>query len=150
MSNPIRIIARSAVVCAAITAIASQAVPALASSPAPSYVTFDKHYVGSGPNGDPVEFEGTTGGAAPGTVHTVCHLAPRNPILVQLSCDWQISAGGHSFDAPLTGTLNWDTGQVIMNGQIASGWKVGAQVHETGHLVNADSLEFAGTIRIQP
>jgi hypothetical protein len=150
MSNPIRIIARSAVVCAAITAIASQAVPALASSPAPSYVTFDKHFAESGPNGDPYIFEGTTGGAAPGTVRTVCHLAPRSEILVQLSCDWQITAGGHSFDAPLTGTLNGQTGQVTMNGQIASGWQAGAQVHETGHLVNATALEFAGTIQIQP
>jgi hypothetical protein len=150
MSNPIRIIARSAVMCAAITAIASQAVPALASSPAPSYVTFDKHLVEAGPNGDPLTFEGPTGGAAPGTVRTVCHPAPRNPVLVQLSCDWQISAGEHSFDAPLTGILNWQTGQVAMNGQIASGWRAGAQVHETGHLVDAATYEFAGTIQIQP
>jgi hypothetical protein len=37
-----------------------------------------------------------------------------------------------------------------MNGQIATGWQAGAQVHETGHLVDAATLEFAGTIRIQP
>jgi len=37
-----------------------------------------------------------------------------------------------------------------MNGQIASGWRAGAQVHETGHLVDADAGEFVGTIRIAP
>jgi hypothetical protein len=84
------------------------------------------------------------------TVHTTCTLAPNNPVLVQLACDWQISAGPRSFDAPLTGTLNWQTGNVVMNAAIATGWQQGAQVHETGHLVNPAMLEFAGTIQIQP
>ena len=88
--------------------------------------------------------------AAPGTVHTTCNLTPLNQSLVQLTCDWQISAGQHSFDAPLTGTLNWQTGDVVMNGQIASGWQAGHQVHETGHLVDPAAYEFVGTIQIQP
>ena len=144
MFKPIRAIAGTAVVCSAVLAAASLAAPALADGIAPSYVTFDKHYVGSG------QFEGVTGGAAPGTVHTACNLVPRNAVLVRLSCDWQISAGQRSFDAPLTGTLNWQTGDVVMNGRVASGWQAGAQVHETGHLLDAAALEFAGTIRIQP
>jgi hypothetical protein len=144
MFKPIRAIVGSAVVCSAVIATASLAVPALADGSAPSYVTFDKHYIGAG------QFEGTTGGAAPGTVHTACNLLPRNSVLVPLSCDWLISAGQRSFDAPLTGTLNWQTGDVVMNGRVASGWQAGAQVHETGHLVDAATLEFAGTIRIQP
>jgi hypothetical protein len=145
MFKPIRAFAASALVCVAAATTASLAASAaLADGLAPSYVTFDKHYVGAG------QFEGTTGGAAPGTLRTTCNLTPRNPVLVQLSCDWQISAGQHSFDAPLTGTLNWQTGDVVMNGQVATGWQAGAQVHETGHLVDAATLEFAGTIRIQP
>lgn len=144
MFKPTRLAAAGAAVCAAVAAPAIMAVPALADGAAPSYVTFDKHYVGGG------QFEGTTGGAAPGTVHTSCALAPNNPVLVPLTCDWQISAGPRSFDAPLTGTLNWQTGNVVMNGEVASGWQQGAQVHETGHLVNPATLEFAGTIRIQP
>ena len=144
MFKPIRTATASAALCAAITVPAIAAVPALADGAAPLYVTFDKHYVGNG------QFDGTTGGAAPGTVHTICTLAPNNQVLVQLACDWQISAGPRSFDAPLTGTLNWQTGNVVMNGEVASGWQQGAQVHETGHLVNAAILEFAGTIRIQP
>ena len=144
MFKPIRTATASAALCAAITVSAIAAVPALADGAAPLYVTFDKHYVGNG------QFDGTTGGAAPGTVHTICTLAPNNQVLVQLACDWQISAGPRSFDAPLTGTLNWQTGNVVMNGEVASGWQQGAQVHETGHLVNAATLEFAGTIRIQP
>jgi hypothetical protein len=146
MFKPIRAITGSAVLCAAVTAAAaaSLAAPAHADGLGPSYVTFDKHYVGAG------QFEGTTGGAAPGTVRTICNLVPHNPVLVQLTCDWQISAGQRSFDAPLTGTLNWQTGDVVMNGQVATGWQAGAQVHETGHLVDAATLEFAGTIQIQP
>ena len=144
MFKPTRAIAGTAVVCSAVLATASLAAPALADGIAPSYVTFDKHYVGSG------QFEGTTGGAAPGTVHTACNLVPRSSVLVQLSCDWQISAGQHSFDASLTGTVNWQTGDVVMNGRVASGWQAGTQVHETGHLLDAAALEFAGTIRIQP
>jgi len=145
MFKAIRVAVGSAAVCAAVIAPATMAVPALADGAAPSYVTFDKHFVAP-----PGEFEGTTGGAAPGTVHTICNLAPNNAVLVPLTCDWQISAGSRSFDAPLTGTLNWRTGNVVMNGQIASGWQAGAQVHETGHLVNLAALEFAGTIRIGP
>src|SRR5215475_16026940 len=127
---PMRMFAGAALCCAALTATAILAVPALADGAAPAYVTFDKHAVGPG------EFAGTTGGAAPGTVHTICNLTPLNEILYQLTCDWQISAGQHSFYAPLTGTLNWQTGDVVMNGHIASGWQAGHQVHETGHLVN--------------
>jgi hypothetical protein len=144
MSKPIRLAAGAAAACAALITPAIMAVPALADGAAPIYVTFDKQAVGPG------EFEGTTGGAAPGTVHTICNLAPNNSVLVRLSCDWQISAGKRSFDAPLTGTLNQRTGNVVMNGKVASGWQAGAQVHETGHLVNPEPLEFAGTIRIQP
>jgi len=144
MFRPIHAIAASALACAALSAAASLAAPAFADGPAPSYVTFDKHYIGSG------QFEGTTGGAAPGTVHTTCTLAPNNQTLSRLTCDWQISAGTRSFDAPLTGTLDWQTGNVVMNGVIASGWQAGHQVHETGHLVDAAALEFAGTIQIQP
>src|SRR5215472_2495008 len=144
MLKPICLAAAGAAVCAAITVPAVMAVPALADGAAPSYVTFDKHYVGGG------QFEGTTGGAAPGTVHPRRTLVSKTSVLVQLTCDWQISAGQHSFDAPLTGTLNWQTGDVVMNGRIASGWQAGHQVHETGHLVDPAALEFAGTIQIQP
>ena len=70
--------------------------------------------------------------------------------VVSRACDWQISAGSHSFGAPLTGTLNKRTGNVVMNGQIAYGWQAGAQVHETGHLVDLDAFQFVGTIRIAP
>ena len=145
MFKPTHTIAASALACAAAAITAGLAAPAaLADGLGPSYVTFVKHYVGGG------QFEGTTGGAAPGTLRTICNLAPNNAVLVQLTCDWQISAGQHSFDAPLTGTLNWQTGDVVMNGQVAAGWQAGAQVHESGHLIDAARLEFAGTIQIQP
>jgi hypothetical protein len=145
MFKSIRVAVGSAAVCAAVIAPASMAAPALAGA-APSYVTFDKHADPARPG----EFVGTTGGAAPGTVHTICSLTPNNAVLFQLTCDWQISAGARSFDAPLTGTLNTETGNVVMNGQIASGWQAGAQVYETGHLVDPVAVQFVGTIRIAP
>jgi hypothetical protein len=147
LAAPMRMFAGTAILCAALTGTAIVAVPALAAGAAPAYVTFDKHALGPD---YPGQFTGTTGGAAPGTVHTTCSLNPLNQSLVQLTCDWQISAGQHSFDAPLTGTLNWQTGNVVMNGRVASGWQAGHQVHETGHLVDPAALEFAGTIQIQP
>jgi len=145
MSKIIRLAASGVAVCAAVTAApAVMAGPALADGAAPIYVTFDKHATGPG------VFDGTTGGAAPGTVHTVCNLAPNNDVLYRLTCDWDITAGARSFDAPLSGTLNWQTGNVVMSGRVASGWHQGAQVHEAGHLVDPDALRFVGTIRIQP
>jgi hypothetical protein len=147
LAAPIRMFAGTAILCGGLTATAILAGPALADGAAPAYVTFDKHALGPD---YPGQFAGTTGGAAPGTVHTTCNLTPLNETLYQVTCDWQISAGQHSFDAPLTGTLNWQTGDVVMNGRIASGWQAGHQVHETGHLVDPAVLEFAGTIQIQP
>jgi len=64
--------------------------------------------------------------------------------------DWIIDAGARSFVADLSGILNTDTGQVVMNGTVVQGWLSGAQVHEEGQLVDPATLRFAGEIQLMP
>src|SRR5919106_5896200 len=64
--------------------------------------------------------------------------------------DWIIDAGAESFTAHLSGVLNNVTGSVVMDGTVVDGFLEGAQVHEQGHLVNAETLRFEGTIRVMP
>ena len=55
---------------------------------------------------------------------------------------------GQSFVADLSGVLNIETGAVVMNGTVVEGYLLGAQVHEEGQLINADTLRFQGTIQV--
>ena len=50
----------------------------------------------------------------------------------------------------LEGTLNTNTGQVVMNGEVIEGALKGARVHEMGQLVDAEESCFEGSIRITP
>jgi hypothetical protein len=62
--------------------------------------------------------------------------------------DWIIDAGERSFVADLRGTLNTNTGRVVMNGTVVEGWLLGARVHEQGQLVDPETLRFVGQIRV--
>ena len=64
--------------------------------------------------------------------------------------DWIITAGAKSFTAHLSGILDTQTGQVVMNGTVVDGFLQGAQVHEEGQLVDAATLRFEGTITVMP
>ena len=55
---------------------------------------------------------------------------------------------GQSFVADLSGVLNIETGAVVMNGTVVEGYLLGAQVHEEGQLIDADTLRFQGTIQV--
>ena len=55
---------------------------------------------------------------------------------------------GQSFVADLSGVLNIETGAVVMNGTVVGGYLLGAQVHEEGQLIDADTLRFQGTIQV--
>ena len=55
---------------------------------------------------------------------------------------------GQSFVADLSGVLNIETGAVVMNGTVVEGYLLGAQVHEVGQLIDADTLRFQGTIQV--
>jgi hypothetical protein len=122
------------------------AVPARAS--APLQLTFEKESVGIG------MWEGTVSGDINGDLTsrlTAC--SGPNPCSGQVwhvEFDWIIDAGADSFTAHLSGVLNTKTGRVVMNGPVVEGFLEGAQVHEQGHLTDAATLSFEGTIRVMP
>jgi hypothetical protein len=122
------------------------AVPAKASSPV--NLTFEKESVAPG------AWEGTVSGDINGDLNsflTAC-TGPKgcSGRIWHVEFDWVIDAGAESFTAHLSGVLNNVTGSVVMNGTVVEGFLEGAQVHETGQLVNAETLGFEGTIRIMP
>lgn len=101
-------------------------------------VHFVKHLV------DPATFvfEGTTSGAAHGTL--------RSNLLTQIgssgdysivSFRWTVTARKHSFVAQTIGTINNATGAVSMSGSIVSGWNTGAKVLELGQGDGAGNFE---------
>jgi hypothetical protein len=112
------------------------------------HLTFEKEAVAAG------AWEGTVAGDINGdltTFLTAC--SGPNPCSGQVwhvEFDWIIDAGAQSFTAHLSGILNNRTGSVVMNGPVVEGFLEGAQVHETGHLTDAGTLRFEGTIRVMP
>ena len=95
-------------------------------------------------------WDGVVDGDATGTLQTRLTAARAAGQVLHVEFEWEVDAGEQSFLAELTGTLNLDTGAVVMNGTVVEGWLQGARVHEQGHLVDADSSTFVGTIRIHP
>lgn len=67
--------------------------------------------------------------------------------ILHVTFDWEV---GNLFLAPLSGTLNLDTGAVVMNGTITEGAYAGSNVHEEGQLYDAENSCFAGTLTVQP
>ena len=116
------------------------------SAAAPLNLTFDKTAV------DPAGvWQGTVGGDLDGELTTVLTALEVNGPIWLVEFDWIVDTGdAQSFTAHLSGILNTETGQVVMNGTIVDGWLLGAQVHEEGQLVDAQTLQFQGTIRIMP
>jgi hypothetical protein len=128
---------------AIVMAVAVTAAPATSASD-PVRLSFDKSAVSAG------VWSGTVVGDVSGGLTTVLTaIEPSGPI-AHVEFDWIVSAGAQSFTAHLYGTLNTNTGAVVMNGTVVDGWLEGAQVHEAGQLVDAASLRFQGEIRVMP
>ena len=125
-------------------AMVAVAVPVGGASNAPVRLTFDKSSPGGG------VWHGTISGDISGGLTTdLLSLDTTGPIW-HVTFDWVIDAGASSFIARLSGVLNTNTGGVVMDGTVVSGYLLGAQVHEEGQLVNPATLEFVGTIRLMP
>jgi hypothetical protein len=135
------------VVLAAVVASLTIGASTVAASNAPLQIDFVKHLV------DPatLTFQGTVSGAVSGTLSS--HVVSLNRIdgpIDNITFEWDISAGDQSFTALTSGTWNTDTGQVTLNGTVISGYLDGAQVHEQGHLIDPNTLTFAGVIQLMP
>jgi opacity protein-like surface antigen len=129
----------------ATTALVAGAASATAANE-PVRIGFDKSI------SDPAAFvwTGTVSGDVSGTLTTrLTGLEVSGPIW-RVRFDWMIAAGERSFVADLSGILNTDTGQVVMNGTVVEGWLSGAQVHEEGQLVDPATLRFVGEIQLMP
>jgi len=119
-----------------------------ASATAPLRLTFEKEAVAVG------VWEGSVSGDVNGDLTTVLTSCtgpnPCSGPIWHVEFDWIIDAGAESFTAHLSGVLNNQTGKVVMNGTVVDGFLRGAQVHETGQLVDAATLRFEGSIRVMP
>jgi len=128
----------------ATTAIAGAA--SAGASNAPVRIGFDKAI------SDPAAFVWTgavSGDVSGGLTTRLTGLSVSGPIW-HVRFDWIIDAGERSFVADLSGILDTDTGQVVMNGTVVEGWLSGAQVHEEGQLIDPATLHFIGEIQLMP
>ena len=64
-----------------------------------------------------------------------------------VTLDWEV---GDVYLARLKGTVNLQTGAVVMNGTVAEGDYAGSRVHEEGQLYDGARGCFAGTITVLP
>lgn len=110
---------------------------------APLTWTFDKCAVAPG------VWEGTVVGPSGESEGLTTQLtsARQSGQVLHVDFDWHV---GDTYLARLTGTLNLNTGAVVMNGRIAEGAYVGSRVHEEGQLYDAAGSCFAGTIQVMP
>jgi hypothetical protein len=120
------------------------AASAAAGASDPVRLTFDKSSVSSG------IWQGSVAGDVSGGLRTALRSVRVSGPIWHVQFDWIVSAGAHSFVARLDGTLNNDTGAVVMNGTVVGGWLRGAHVHEQGQLVDAATLRFVGAIDVMP
>lgn len=123
--------------------VAAIAAPAATASSAPVRLTFEKVN----------QFDGTWKGSVAGDIEgglttRILSLREAGPIW-HVTFDWIVDAGDKSFTARLNGTVNTETGRVVMNGRVVEGYLLGARVAERGQLINANG-DAVGTIRLMP
>jgi hypothetical protein len=147
---------RMMVVGVALLALVLMALPAGASNPGQAVVYFDKAYdaAESGAAGTAV-FTGTVSGDVSGTLKSTLleGTVKGNGTINQVTFEWAIkddnlADGDQSFTAIASGTLNTQTGKVVMNGSVVSGYLQGAKFIEEGQLVDPNTLQFQGSMKL--
>jgi hypothetical protein len=120
------------------------AAPAVSASSAPVRLDFAKTATAPG------VWHGSVSGDIGGALTTRLIALEVTAPIWHVTFDWIVDAGAASFTARLDGILNTETGAVVMDGTVISGFLLGAQVHEQGQLVDPAALEFVGSIRLMP
>jgi hypothetical protein len=107
-------------------------------------VHFTKHIVDSLAS----RFEGTTTGAANGVLvsQILRETAPETAGFRFVMFRWTITASTRSFVAETHGTLDKTTGEVVMAGNVVSGWRAGAVVLEQGQLTDPKTFTYEGDL----
>ncbi len=107
-------------------------------------LTFQKASVADG------VWMGTVGGDVTGRLVTLMVAADTSRPVWDVDFYWIVLADdpGRSFVARLKGTLDSGSGEVAMSGSVSEGYQAGARVQEAGHLVDATTSRFEGTISL--
>ena len=95
-------------------------------------------------------WDGTVSGDINGDLQTVLLAAQQSGHMLHVDFDWIITNSDCDFTARMSGTLDTQTGSVLMNGSVIDGCYMGAQVHEEGQLMDPTISGFGGNIRIMP
>lgn len=113
-------------------------------------VAYDVTFVKHATNPAKFTFAGVTGAAAKGTLTSTLTGQPQPPTphFRFVTFHWTVDAGKHSFAATTTGTVDLNTGVVVMSGTVDSGWEQGKEVLEKGQLIDPATLTFAGDLII--
>jgi hypothetical protein len=137
-------------------ALVMMALPVGASNPGQEIVYFDKAYnAAESTAAGTAVFTGTVDGAVSGTLKsTLLEVTEKgNGTILLVTFEWAVedddmSDGDQSFMAEASGTLNNSTGKVVMNGEVVSGYLAGAKFIEEGQLVDPDTLQFQGSMKL--
>jgi hypothetical protein len=132
----------------AVAAVASHTGSLHAAGAPPVRLSFTKTLVSTVPV---MTWKGSVTGDVTGDLETRLLNLRVSGAVWHVEFDWIVTnTAGTSFTARLTGTLNTNTGKVVMNGLVIDGYLEGAQVHEEGVLTDATASKFEGVIRIAP
>jgi hypothetical protein len=107
-------------------------------------LSFSKALVGEG------VWEGTISGEVQGKLRTVLVFADQSDPVWRVELEWFIEADdpNKSFVARLRGTINTESGAVVLNGEITEGYLVGSSIREQGQMLETAEAPVSGMVII--
>lgn len=121
-----------------------------ASANSPLEISYVKTETGSGT----AQWTGSVSGDVSGDLRTQVVGLRVSGAIWHIDTLWEIDAGAASFNAELRGTLNTNTGKLLLTGQAVSGDLTGARIYDEGQLTGVDPVTggtvFEGSILLIP